>query len=292
MAKISGIKTLVRIPTDSLREVLLTWDISRSEDPIDAIVEKVWGLSEKEVQCQISEILYQDLPVREFVPVYIAIEGSSRSFWDQFDRYRQGAVYWEQSLRVRDLNTSFDVLMPASIEQEEKYIEKFEEHSQILKNIYAYWSEKIPREDARWAVPIHIVTRGSGKFNLRSVLSMIRGRQCYFAQGSHWRPVVSAIMEKMKETFPDLMERGIAKLPCDGTDHCVYEKDIMDRLEDKSNPICPLLISHFCPFGYDKYKLVEEMIRRYPNYIKESLDYASNFGKILGDEFFLKKDVD
>lgn len=197
--------------------------------------------------------------------------------------------FWEQSLRVRDLEGYFDVVMPASFEGNEGLIQEFEEDVEHLKARYGFYAncEGISREDARWIVPIHIVTRGSGQANFRSVLNLIASRTCYFAQASHWGPVTNGIIDGLREYLPALMKReGVLRLPCDGAGFCRFEKDLLDRIEDRSNPLCPIMIDKFCPEHLSRYMLVGEMLKRYPTYIEDSIAYCNRVGRDLDPELF------
>jgi len=288
LSKQADIKvTMFHIPESSLDNVLISWKVSRSETPAGDIGVEVDSYGDERRQGELAEILFQDLPIREFVPVFLTIEGGSRSFWDQIDRSRIGWSFWEQSLRVRDLENNFEVVMPASFEGNVELIEAFNKDVEWLKSRYKYYAKLVSREDARWIVPLHIVTRGSAQANLRSILNLISTRTCYFSQASHWGPVTNGIIDGLRRCLPKLMERkGILRLPCDGMSACRFEKDLLDRVSDKSNPLCPIMIDKFCPEHLSRYMLVGEMLKRYPTYIEDSIAYCNRVGRDLDPELF------
>lgn len=264
------------IPKSSLDNVILSWWISRTEESVDLLKPKVKNLEDDERNGLLRDILLQDLPIREFVPVTFSIEGAPRSFWDQLDRSRDFA-FWEQSLRVRDLENSFEFYTPDCIDllEDEKssyYYDAMREIQDDYKQLIKY----IPREMARGIVPLHIVTRGSASGTLSSLLRLISKRTCYLAQGEYWRPVVQELLEGLWEAIPSLKNSGILTLPCTGKEKCQFELDLMYRINDRSNPVCPILIDKFCPENWSQKDLILEMKNRYSTYVKDSLDYSNS----------------
>lgn len=280
------------IPKESLDNVILSWWIARTDKQTEKLARNVKKLRMERKDRLLGEILQQDLPIREFVPVTFSVDGAPRSFWDQLDRSRDFA-FWEQSLRVRDLENDWEYFTPECLEGRSEACEIYSESMNELCMEYSSLVRLgIPREMARGIVPLHIVTRGSASGNLRSLLKLVSGRTCYFAQGEYWRPVVQGLLEGLWEAIPSLKNKNILTLPCTGKTQCQFEKDLMDRLDDYSNPVCPILIDQLCPeeykfekFDYDilRNDIITEMIHRYPNYIGDSLNYANNVGVTLSN---------
>jgi len=274
------------IPKESLNNVILAWWISRYDKSYCALVSKLKHTGTVERHKLLSEILMQDLPIREFVPVCFIIDYAPRAFWDQLDRSRAFA-FWEQSLRVRDLDKDFSYFVPTSLldESAERSLGIYESAMDVSHTAYIALAKHLPRDLARGVIPLHIVTRGSAHGNLRSLLGLLSTRMCYFAQGEYWRPIVNGLLKGLWETLPFLKDKEMLYIPCTGKSYCAFEKDIMDRIDDKSNPLCPVMIDKFVPDGYDQESLIRLMVERYPTYVEDCMEYADRVGISLGNRW-------
>ena len=261
------------IPEETIDRILLVWQISRTEMPIGILRQDLRRMTSSDKEKKASEILSQDLPVREFVPISFIIEDAPRSFVDQLDRHRN-LSFWEQSLRVRDLSKGFDYYVPPQLDDKPVLRERYIMFMEKAREVYSELAEFIPREQARGVIPLHINVRLSAMGNLRSVLHVVSSRTCFYSQGDYWRPVVNELVDGIYRMFPSLRGK-IISLPCTGKNICPFEKDVMDRIDDKSNPVCPILISRF---SKDKDSLLAKMRERYVDYDEISQRYLSSVG--------------
>jgi thymidylate synthase ThyX len=197
------------------------------------------------------EVLAMQLPVREYVTCVLFFTQVPRAFVDQEDRARIGASHWQRSLRVVDLcnyATNKDYFRPKEIVKNDEASAVYDHAMAVCQEAYkALVDMGIRRDLARGVIPLHVNTAGSTAFNLNSILHLVAKRACYFAQGSYWGPIIKAIIEEMGNHFPPALMKKMFKLPCAGSDSCPYMKDIMDRMYDCSNPICPLVIERYIP---------------------------------------------
>lgn len=274
------------ISEESLRNALITWHVSRTNDYVYDIIMNVRRMSFGNVRRELVDILKLDLPIRRFVPVFFVIEGGSRAWWDQFDRHKVGWDFWEQSMRIKDLTNDFDVYMPPSANTSEK-TERFEKDAEILRQMYLYYKDELgwPQEEARWCVPVHIVTKGSAQANLSSVLNMVSTRSCFMAQGMFWRSIIKGLMEGLHKFLPELMAHDIVGLPCNKTSNCPYAKDGLDRIEDLANPICPKLIDSYVSPENQK-QLTNAMKERYDDYYEICKSFAELNNVVLSEMFW------
>ncbi len=293
MSKQSDIKVVgFDIPEDSLYDVVVAWRVSRSEEPAEDIVKDVYeNYTQLRLQKELAKILLMDLPIREFIPVFFVVEGAPRAFWDQLDRHRVGFAFWEQSLRIQDFSDKMNYFVPSTLDGGmDGPPELYRKTMKHIQQAYKYLAENVPREDARGVLPLHVITRGSVQTNLRALLNMLSSRTCFSAQSTYWKPVVNGILEGLSKSLPELMNEGILKLPCDGRGSCPFVKDVMERLNDKANPICPILVSEYLPKEYNVYDVVNEMLKAFPNYVDTCLTYVNSIGRRLDYAFFLEKD--
>lgn len=269
------------ISRQSLDNVILAWWVSRTERTFEELLGDLESIKigKAEYNALLADILQQDLPVREFVPIFFVVENAPRSFVDQLDRSRVGWAFWEQSLRQRDLNNKFEYFIPPEYFRPEnkELLDDLKWRMNIMKEGYELHTSKgINRDSARGMVPIHINVRLSAQCNLRSLLNILRGRMCYFAQGDYWSPIAQGLLKGLWGYLPSLRDRKVLTMPCTGKQACPFEKDILDRIEDKSNPVCPILILDFLPDKYNKTEVVNMMIDRYPDYLTKSKEFIDS----------------
>jgi hypothetical protein len=270
---------IVKGPDRPLETILSTWFNSRDEGPVWTVEnfwtrllpekaeylrpgegrpedytifqrlmkEKATGVPANDAVELFYQIMAMDIPVTEFIVFNICFDNVPRTFVDQLDRTRH-AAFWERSLRVMDLSNFADreeFFVPENLQGPamEKYYE----------GMYAsqyYYRENIRNgvspELARGVAPLHVNTRADMSVSFRTLVQIVRKRDCFFAQGTYWEPVINQLLPQVCGFFP-LPQRAVAlfnTLPCDLEKNeckCPYKRDIMDRLVDRSNPICPIL---------------------------------------------------
>jgi hypothetical protein len=195
------------------------------------------------------DIVSMDIPVLEFVTFQLSFDAVARSFVDQLDRTRT-AAFWEQSVRVLDLSQIADrrqYFIPAEVENDQHLQTEYEDAMHDIQESYKRLKHLGLRPElARGIIPMHVAVRADASISLRTLLQIIRKRACFFAQGAYWEPVISQIIDIVVEKLPDpdRTRKLFARLPCDlevNSYRCPYKRDIMDRLVDRSNPICPIL---------------------------------------------------
>lgn len=157
-------------------------------------------------------------------PYYVlTIEGVSRSFTHQWVRYRM-AAHLQQSLRYVQVHPdTFDwfVTPPTILEQGANAIIDYIRNQQAAGEYYkSYVAEGIPKEDARFGLPIGTKTHISSAFNAEEYLHIIAQRTCLDAQ---WeiRSVANAILLAGMIVHPTIFKKAGA--PCITRDQCVGE---------------------------------------------------------------------
>lgn len=232
--------TLLSI-TENIQDVMgKVWEIAKGKTPLDAIdCSKI----------DVATILATDLPTSEFINTIWCVEGMPRAFWDQFDRSRH-AAFWEQSVRILDLSmfaTKSEYWTPTSIAKDEVALQKY---NLMMRQIQCAYNDlislKIPSEDARGVLPLHINVRGTCCINLRALKQLISNRICFVAQGSYWLPIVHGMMLELAKVLPKKTLMSLANLPCQGKNKCPIEGNVVTRLTmEDPNPVCPIYLKRF-----------------------------------------------
>jgi hypothetical protein len=208
------------------------------------------------------EVLKIDAPIQEFIQFNLTFSNVPRAFVDQLDRQRDTG-FWEQSVRVKDLSKFADAheyFDPQEVRNNPKLKEKYDQGMKFIQDLYGeLLANGMRPESARGIVPMHVNVRADMTVNLRVMMEMVSKRTCYFAQGDYWRPVINSFLNDLMTSNRSSMPRDprtikmFTALPCDKKGMCPYTRDLMDRLVDKSNPICPIL--------FEKYLSEEEQER-------------------------------
>lgn len=182
-------------------------------------------------------------------PYYIlSIENVSRSFTHQWVRYRM-AAHLQQSLRYMEVDPEgFDwfVTPPTILEEGPDAIIDYVESQQSAGMFYTkYLEQGIPKEDARFALPIGTKTHISSAFNAEEYLHIIEQRTCFDAQ---WeiRTAANAIMLAGMVVHPLLYKK--AGPPCLTRGKCIGHEEgeckekaaeIKDTLENLAQGLKP-----------------------------------------------------
>lgn len=119
-------------------------------------------------------------------PYYVlAMKGVSRSFTHQWVRYRL-AAHLQQSLRYVEVDPEgFDwfVVPPSILEQGSDAIIDYVKNQKATGRFYnKYVDNGVPKEDARFGLPIGTKTHISSAFNAEEYLHIIKQRTCFDAQ--------------------------------------------------------------------------------------------------------------
>lgn len=203
-------------------------------------------------------IIEIDIPLLEFITFNLTFYNVPRSFVDQLDRTRN-AAFWEQSIRVKDLTKFADCeeyfVPPDLIANPDTDVAKI--YHVAMKDAQLNYARLIKAglrpEQARGVAPLHVNTRADVSVNMRTLIGLFKKRICFFSQGEYWRPVIQEFFNELftselsdfRELDREKIMKMFGKLPCDGNDKCPYFRDVVDRLVDKSNPICPILFLRF-----------------------------------------------
>jgi len=250
--------TLLSITSNLQQTIGQVWEVAKGQLPLEQIDTGAVDLE---------KVLSADLPVSEFVNTVWCVEGMPRAFWDQFDRSRH-AAFWEQSVRILDLSAFADnggYWLPASVVKDTQAQECYQE---AMFQIQAAYNKliglKIPSEDARGLLPLHINVRGTCCINLRALRQMISNRICFIAQGSYWLPVVHGMMLELAKVLPNRVMKSLAHLPCYGKGCCPIESNVVTRLTNEDpNPVCPIYMKRFAK---DKEQAEAFTYQRHPDY--------------------------
>lgn len=135
----------------------------------------------------------------EFIDYTFIIGGVSRACAEQFKRNRQGS-YAQQSLRIMD-RSGFDYVTGPSVSENE--MEGFYDQTMVL--IDSAYNNLIDNgvaiEDARGILPLNIETNLVAKFNLRTLVEMLRKRDSARTQGE-FRDLAAEMRHLVIEVHP------------------------------------------------------------------------------------------
>jgi hypothetical protein len=185
------------------------------------------------------------------------------------------ASFWEQSGRVINYSNFADVhryWTPTQIAKNPRALELYRETMAYLQVAYEQLIEmKIPAEEARGIIPLHILTRGTFAINLRALKGLIRNRVCFVCQGSYWGPVIKGMLEELQKHLPPKTLRSLVNLPCAGHATCPIEGSVLQRISGEDpNPVCPIYLTKF---EKNPKEVEAKENRRFPDYQKIKEEY-------------------
>lgn len=237
---------------------------------------------------KLDDFMSTDIPTQEYIDTVWYIEGMPRAYWDQLDRCRL-ASFWEQSGRVLDYSKFSDIRhywTSERIAADPKALEIYETSMALIQESYAELLKLgIPAEEARGIIPLHILTRGTMKINLRALKGLIRNRVCFVCQGSYWLPVIEGMLSELKPHLPSKTLKSLVSLPCAGKGSCPIEGSVLQRVSGEDpNPVCPVYLELF---EKNKKEVEERELVRIPKFaeLKERyLKLVRSFGLIKGGD--------
>lgn len=118
----------------------------------------------------------------EFIDYTFIISGVSRACAEQFKRNRQGS-YAQQTMRMLDVS-GFDYATGPTVEANASAVDLYDAHMENANETYqALIAGGAKIEDARGILPLNIHTNLVAKFNLRTLVEMLRKRDSARTQG-------------------------------------------------------------------------------------------------------------
>ena len=132
------------------------------------------------------------------------IEGVSRALTHQLVRHRM-ASYSQQSQRYVD-GGNFDIIIPDSIQSDEKALASFQNAILQTQNVYKQLTELgVSKEDARFVLPNASDTRIIMTANARSLFNFFKHRCCARAQ---WeiKHLADEMLRLVKQVAPAIFE--------------------------------------------------------------------------------------
>lgn len=142
--------------------------------------------------------------VIEHVSFTFEIEGISRACSHQLVRHRI-ASFTQKSQRYVNENM-FSYVCPNSIKKlGEDYEQRFDDDMTRIQQMYDFWVNVIPKEDARYVLPNACTTSLTLTMNLRALLNFWKLRTDSHAQ---WeiRELASIILELVIDVLPNLKD--------------------------------------------------------------------------------------
>lgn len=173
-----------------------------SDSDIDTLCE---NMSQEEIEKYIEMLCRSGhMSPFEHANFTFAIEGVSRAMSHQLVRHRI-ASYSQQSQRYVDM-CNFEYNTPASIEQNEKFCERFHNLMYEISVFYDDMVEEgIPKEDARAILPNATQTRLVMTMNARSLHNLFYFRCCNRAQ-EEIREVADGMLQLVRNVAPALFK--------------------------------------------------------------------------------------
>jgi thymidylate synthase (FAD) len=177
--------------------------------------ELLQGMSEEKAGKAISEITGMGHhSVIEHASYTFSIEGVSRALTHQLVRHRV-ASFSQQSQRYVALKEP-NFVTPPTISEDEELREEFEELMAKAWECYRKMAEKVPAEDARYALPNACTTNITVTMNARELWHFFSLRCCNRAQ---WelREVADEMLRLVKRVSPSIFSEagpGCVRGPC------------------------------------------------------------------------------
>lgn len=136
----------------------------------------------------------------EFASYTFLIEGVSRAFTHQFVRNRTGS-YAQQSMRVTNMG-EFEYVYPEFYDENPMARHRVQATLDQIKRCYQDLLDMgVPVEDARGILPTNIATNLVAKFNLRSLVDMVKSRSGGRTQGEYQK-IINAMADAVLEVQP------------------------------------------------------------------------------------------
>jgi hypothetical protein len=203
------------------------------------------------------DVVAQEIPIAEFVMFQLSFQNCPRAFVEQLDRERD-AGFWEKSGRVIPFEQFFDAdyyHIPTSVAQNPEALQIYRNELQSQQRAFTRLRELgIPGEDARGIIGIHADTSADMVVSLRILRKIFSKRSCFFAQGDYWRPMFMTFLRELMNSPLSEMPRDprtlslFTGIPCDDRGQgrqCKYIKTMVDRIADRSSPVCPIFMTDF-----------------------------------------------
>lgn len=326
--------------TSIMKSVNTAWDYAKTNKSITEIMQEQF--CEDSLQRYV-DIMSQRLPLTWFQNFIWAIGGVSRAFMDQLDRH-QMPKYWQQSFRVLDLKSFADRdaywhpewlngaspdnnhrLNDCSLEaiarmmnngefddnspEDKKALvqHSYNEFFTLMQELYKGFTRLgMPTEQARGIMGLHVNTRTTMVCSWDALRHMVSARTCFIAQGEYWRPVIAGMVKELYRVgFPEDLIKSLVNPPCMQSGSCPYKGNMLERLKDDPNDLCPLWISEYMDnkFVFDRTvnplemvmdgptdkqrfdtvrrELVDFSVKKNPNYRQVAAQYGSSVGKDL-----------
>lgn len=165
------------------------------------LMEAIGAMSEEEKLAQL-EYMAGTIPSSwEFVDYTFLVEGVSRAYTHQQVRTRS-ASYAQQSMRVLDM-CEFEYVMPERLSGNAEAQREINSAIRAIKSCYLHLTERlgVATEDARGILPTNIATNIVCKFNLRTLVELVRSRSGGRTQQEYQR-VVSAMADEVLCVHP------------------------------------------------------------------------------------------
>jgi thymidylate synthase (FAD) len=167
----------------------------------DSIEEVMDNFTEEKIESFVAKLesLHHESPF-EHVSFTFGISGVSRALSHQLVRHRL-ASYSQKSQRYVN-ESSFDYIIPPSIEKNEEALKTYTSAMLMLDAVYKNLvKENIPAEDARFVLPNACETQLIMTMNIRELWNFFKHRCCNRAQ---WeiRIIAHRMLQLAKETSP------------------------------------------------------------------------------------------
>lgn len=270
--------TLVGHTTNPISQTLAVWDASKSEEPLDEILQRYRNLNldydfrarnsldgeRAEAMSLFQRILDERIPVGEFITFNFILEGVPVSWREQAVRHRvgvkygpnygvdvipeEGASFWSQSMRIQNMGVFADkgaYHLPETIKTGSPEADVFITAMEGIQSAYnELVASGVPMEDARQLIPLGATHRIAMSINLAALSHIIGERSCWILQGGLWAPVIASMVNELATKVHPVF-RNLVTPPCiasDGSyDTCAYVEENIRRMDGRDQlPVCPM----------------------------------------------------
>lgn len=272
-------KVTLLTQTENMIEILWTiWQLSRSQESSDAILEKKPSNSEYEEFFR--RIINEAIPLAEMIDFIFVLDDIPISLREQLVRHRIGvkvagqefcdvvpdladSSFWSQSMRVLDMG-DFEFFIPESIKKgyaESESRNTLSIYNGVMKEITKGYKRLVragvPHEDARNVIPLGATHRIIWKLNLAAIKHILSKRSCWILQLGLWKPVIQGMVSELCEIDPAFKQ--LATPPCmEGDDFkaCLFCENNFARIKGDVDPLPP------CPLFLNYYKDAAQCVRK------------------------------
>lgn len=252
---------------------IVKWSADSMHDEVgENYLEYASKFSDEELRMFFTKITEDGLATPlEYVPMVWRLANVSRALQQQLTRYRVGASFCIESMRVvskKDFARNGLYHIPNTIANNKAKDSRYKEAMNTIESIYNDLLELgVSEEDARGILPLNIYSSITFSANFRTIMHILSTRKCLKTQGE-FRDLSDIMIEEIENKMGVPIANSIKK-PCE-CGKCLMIQENTTAIEAvvsgkiPRRPICPLFKTQFPTLNRN----VEMFVEKY-----RALDY-------------------